>query len=384
MPALIGGSEKERLIGLDLLRALAILGVLSAHYAYPLLRKAEMPGWIIAWSVHFGEMGVELFFALSGFLIGSLLLEIVERDPSLRSWFTFLVRRWMRTLPLYFLWVILLMVFWPPERELALHSLKYFTFTQNLAWPMPKGNWFGVSWSLAVEEWFYLLFSTILLALSAWTRRWTVLLACGVFVAVPLFLRISIGPIDGSMDLGFRKIVVFRLDAIAYGVLIAWLYRHWQVAMRILAYPLLALGLLFVIVTVTHGTILPDISLFYVLLPFGFSLMMPWATQIHIGSSSLSAAIRWLSTRSYCIYIIHVTLLKMCGNWFGHFGAKWFGHFGAKSVVVLMASLICALLAELSYRYFEMPILKRRPPQFSEVAVRRSRSEFIHAQEVSG
>ena len=38
--------------------------------------------------------------------------------------------------------------------------------------------------------------------------------------------------------------------------------------MRILAYPLLALGLLFVIVTVTHGTILPDISLFYVLLPF--------------------------------------------------------------------------------------------------------------------
>jgi peptidoglycan/LPS O-acetylase OafA/YrhL len=246
---------------------------------------------------------------------------------------------------------------------MGLHALKYFTFTQNIAWPMPKGNWFGVSWSLTVEEWFYLLFSAILLALAAWTRRWSVFLACGVFIAVPMFLRISIGAIDGDWDRGFRKIVVFRLDAIAYGVLIAWLYRYWQVAMRLLAYPLLALGVLFVTLATTLNpesvaAIRPH--LVHALMPLGFSLMMPWAMQIQIGSSSLTAAIHWLSTRSYCIYITHLSLLKMSGMWLGKV-------LGADSAI-LIALLLCAMLAELSYRYFEMPLLKRRPPQFPQQA----------------
>lgn len=358
MPALVGDNSKERLIGLDLARAAAILGVLIVHFGRPVLLRADVSGWPIIATATLGGMGVELFFALSGFLIGSLLLEIVERDPGLRSWFAFLVRRWMRTLPLYFLWVAILLIIHPPKHYVALHALEYFTFTQNLAWPMPS-KWFGVSWSLAVEEWFYLLFSALLLALAVRTRHWAVLISCSLFIAIPLVLRGSIGPIGGDLDAGFRKVVAFRLDAITYGVLFAWLYRYWRDALNRQAYPLLVLGVFLIVFRLTYYTgvvtaVWPNLA--FTLVPLGFSLMMPWAMQVQIGSSLLSSVISWLSTRSYCIYITHASLLQLCNKRLGELAGGVFAG--------IIALLACGLLAELSYRYFEMPILRRRPRQF--------------------
>ena len=338
MPARIGGSEKERLIGLDLARAAAILIVVYSHSGGASLPLPD---------------GVDLFFALSGFLIGTLLLEITERDPSIRSWLIFLVRRWMRTLPLYFLWVGVLFVILPPHGKEGLIALKYLTFTQNLAWPME--DWFPVSWSLTIEEWFYLLFSGVLLALVIRTKRWAVLLACGIFIAVPTFLRMHIGTlVDGNQGLGLRKIVMFRLDAIAYGVLIAWLYRYWRTTMHLLAYPLLRVGLVATLLVILTR-ICFSASWPYLgggVMPLAFSLMMPWATQMQIDSAAASAAIHWLSTRSYCIYITHLSLIQIGNAWFGNI------------LGTLIALIICAILAELSYRHFEMPLLNLRPPQF--------------------
>src|SRR3954451_24714128 len=96
----------SRNLGLDLVRAAAISLVVVAHFG----------GTVIFWSGHemtsalgsTGFFGVELFFALSGFLIGGLLLDIIERDPGLGAWGRFMVRRWLRTLPLYLLWLAVL------------------------------------------------------------------------------------------------------------------------------------------------------------------------------------------------------------------------------------------------------------------------------------
>ena len=89
---------------------------------------------------YIGGLGVELFFVLGGFLIGGLLLDVAERSPTLRGCFTFLVRRWMRTLPLYILWIAVLMVLMrPPSR--GEYAFSFLTFTQNLFWPMPADGW---------------------------------------------------------------------------------------------------------------------------------------------------------------------------------------------------------------------------------------------------
>ena len=147
------------------MRATAIVFVLASHCG------DTFAGWLGGrapeWLSVSGFFGVELFFVLSGFLIGRLLLGIIAEPPSLRAWGVFMARRWMRTLPIYLLWIAVLAVIWPPRPWDQV--LRYATLTQNLAWPMPSG-WFGVSWSLTVEEWFYLLFSALLLSARGTAR----------------------------------------------------------------------------------------------------------------------------------------------------------------------------------------------------------------------
>ena len=184
---------RGRLIGLDLLRALAICGVLITHTGlYGLHFGAD---W---WLASAGGYGVELFFVLSGFLIGRLLLEIIERDPSFRAWGIFMIRRWMRTLPLYVLWIVVLLTIDPPPNPF-LTSLKYFFLVQNFAWPM--SDWFAVSWSLTVEEWFYLLFGAVLIALAARVRSLGLIATCTIFLILPLLLRLNISVADADWEL---------------------------------------------------------------------------------------------------------------------------------------------------------------------------------------
>jgi peptidoglycan/LPS O-acetylase OafA/YrhL len=151
--------QAPRSAGLDLVRAIAILLVLLGHCG---AFFAWWYGIAFPWQLAVGGFyGVELFFVLSGLLIGRLLIDILDRGPTPRAWLVFMTRRWMRTLPLYFLWLFVLAAFWPPhgpEGSTLWRVLPWFvTMTQNLAWGRVD-SWFGVSWSLAVEEWFYLLF----------------------------------------------------------------------------------------------------------------------------------------------------------------------------------------------------------------------------------
>jgi peptidoglycan/LPS O-acetylase OafA/YrhL len=210
------GEGGGRLAGLDLLRAGAIVAVLLMHLLNRefTARHLVQPGW----SGSLGYFGVELFFILSGFLIGRILIGIAANKPGPRDWALFLVRRWMRTLRLYFLWLVVLLTVTPPANFVAT-AAHYVTFTQNLTWPM--GDWFPVSWSLAVEEWFYLLFSFVLLLLAAARVRGAVLWTCLLFVTVPLAGRIFLIPPDAPFDVGMREVALVRLDAIAWGVIAA-------------------------------------------------------------------------------------------------------------------------------------------------------------------
>ena len=138
----------ERSLGLDLLRAIAILLVIVCHfsgYAAPAFGYTQTLPIILV-----GHLGVALFFVLSGFLIGGMLADIAEQGPTPQSWAIFMTRRVMRTMPAYFLWVVLLIAC-KPSGQWQPYLAQYLTFTQNLSWPMPPSGWFAVSWSLAVE-----------------------------------------------------------------------------------------------------------------------------------------------------------------------------------------------------------------------------------------
>jgi len=231
------GSFSHRNLGLDVIRATAILLVLVSHFGDIFARfcGAVSPGYV---SIS-GVFGVELFFVLSGFLIGNLLLRIVRTEPSWRSWLVFMIRRWMRTLPLYFVWMGVLLLIWPPLDHTWSHIAHYATLTQNLLWRMPHDKWFGVSWSLAVEEWFYLLFSAALIGSVAVTgTRKCVWYVIALFIAAPVAARLGL-PATGDWSQTTYETVGLRLDAIAYGVVLAKLGDRDASLFR---HPWLALG----------------------------------------------------------------------------------------------------------------------------------------------
>jgi peptidoglycan/LPS O-acetylase OafA/YrhL len=364
--AVTASTESPRLLGLDLVRATAIALVLISHCG------DIFSSWFNRQPIHLaslsGFFGVELFFVLSGFLIGRLLIDIADSGPSLRAWGIFMVRRGLRTLPLYFAWLGVLLLIWPPEfwdpnRASVWHYvLSYGSLTQNLAWPMVHG-WFGVSWSLTVEEWFYLLFSTLFLGGTAMVgRHHGLLIALLVFLVVPPALRYFM-PVSSEISETIHKVAVFRLDAIAFGVAMTWTNSTWQFG-KWTSYSMLLLGLtavLFVwlggLATVpVIGPGFRDRVLMFELTSAGFALCLPAALRFVTTVRPVVVCLRALSSQSYCIYLTHLSVLELTG----YYQVQWRI---PPTICIIGDILIIWGLSNASYRWFERPILTVRPQQ---------------------
>jgi len=175
-------SKSTRLHGLDHLRAIAIILVMIFHY-YP------SPEWLepvakIGWS------GVDLFFVLSGFLIGSQLLNEFKKNNNI-SFRNFYIKRFFRIIPVYLV-VLILYYLLPNLREgSGLPSLwKFLTFTQNLGLDLENSSSFSHAWSLCIEEQFYLLLPIVILSLFAMRLQTKAGYIIVGLVILGLFLRL--------------------------------------------------------------------------------------------------------------------------------------------------------------------------------------------------
>lgn len=178
-------SRVRRFGSLDALRALSIFAVMFHHAKFP----ASVP------ILDRGSSGVHLFFAISGFLIPTLLLR-EKRTYGSVSLRDFYIRRSLRIFPLYYAVLLVYIVLVSTvERDTAagaefISNLPYFfTYTQNwfVQYDETRRNIFYFSWSLATEEQFYLVFPGLVAFLS--TRR--VLFALGVTAAVAFLTHFS-------------------------------------------------------------------------------------------------------------------------------------------------------------------------------------------------
>lgn len=127
-------TEQPRLLGLDLLRGVAAYGVILAHCYASLSNDFGFDVHLITGFM--GRSGVELFFALSGFLIGGILCDIPPEHRTISNYGIFLVRRWMRTLPTYYFAIFIFLacpgIFEPSPPAPPEHLINYLTFTQNV------------------------------------------------------------------------------------------------------------------------------------------------------------------------------------------------------------------------------------------------------------
>ena len=212
--------SRERQPGLDLLRALAIILVVIYHAG---IMGFPLPGRVHRW----GWIGVDLFFVLSGYLIGGQLLAELARSERLNL-ARFYARRALRIMPAYF--VILTIYFslpaWREYPDMAQPLWKFLLSIQNIA--LHGGTAFSHAWSLAVEDQFYLALPFILLVLF-WRPRGAMILSCVIVVGGVLlraFLAAQNPSVDGGVSFrGFQVWIYYptwtRLDPLVFGVVIA-------------------------------------------------------------------------------------------------------------------------------------------------------------------
>ena len=353
-----------RVHGLDTLRALAV-GVVVLHHYVLFVSDAPTFGWV----GEVGWVGVDLFFALSGYLIGNQIFSAM-RSPGGFSLGRFYARRLLRTLPNY--WFVLALYFlWPAFRGDAplLPLWKYATVIQNFA--LEPGSAFSHSWSLAIEEQFYVLLPALALAGAAlkgslrlaWTGIALAFLA-GMLVRADLWQ---------AMDAHTHKLYFYfkyiyysslcRYDELLAGVALALLRNHHPGAWARLtrhgdlmgALGLLACGVAF-------WFFLEDRYGFGITV-FGFPLMALGFSLLIVSSVAPGALLRGLRVPgagslalwSYAIYLLHKPVCVMAARWMQQQG------FGPEHPLTIAALLALSVATGwLLYKLVETPFMLLR------------------------
>jgi peptidoglycan/LPS O-acetylase OafA/YrhL len=353
--------KTARVFGLDLTRAIAVSLVLMTHASF-LLAPLE-PNWHALFM--FGYLGVEMFFALSGFLIGGLLIDCAA--PGARWIRRFWVRRWLRTLPNYYLFLLInLLIYRWIEGRSPPNLMPYIFFVQNLAWPHPL--FFQEAWSLALEEVFYFLAPLVMLPfLPFLRRRWQTLLLLIVVLVLALVVRtLYVIDADPTWDEGVRKVSLIRLDAIGYGALAVYLCKVYALGLKLRRWLALfgALGL--AAACVVYLTLAIDTSIFartglFSLVSVSFAALLPLAAvwEAPPWPQGLIIAVRQLALWSYALYLTNLPIMRVLGK----LEIKPTDAFGCYALA-LSYTAIAVLSAALVYRGFERPILALRDRWF--------------------
>lgn len=396
-----------RLKELDGLRAIAILGVFSCHFARQYNHALDF--------LRLGWSGVDLFFAISGFLITGILIGLRDKQAPYR---TFYWRRILRIFPPYYLalTLIFLLAFLHHEHITSRETIRYWLFLSSAKVSLIKlaftrlfghGNpsfstqlsdsryyipefrsWLTIYWSLSIEELFYLLWAPVILKGS---RRTIVLFSTVPLVACPILRGLAHTPAFGEAY-GF----VFRFDALTAGGVVALLFlaarKERLSALRLghgLVMTVILSSLSLILLSWYCGVFrILDVRSTLAFSTLGYSLLsVLYASVVGVcvhWSGSLSVIFRvlrskplgYLGTISYGMYLIHMPV-------YVSFQLMFLKYLGKTSALVLdmnngllllpgiLTALCTVAVASLSWRYFETPILRLKDRQFPAPAQRR-------------
>lgn len=337
----------RRFGSLDGLRCLGVLAVIWHHG----------PGGATSGLASYGYLGVSLFFAISGFLITTLLLRENEKTGTI-SLRNFYWRRALRIFPLYFAvlgaYCILVAVF-ASGTEVARRfygNLPYFlTYTSN--WFVGTEGTFAFAWSLAAEEQFYSTWPPALRYLRPARAIW--------LAAILLAVTITVNAVSWPTEVRDQAwFVVFRSVpmAICWGCLVAfalhsrrsfgWMWRllghRWSVPV--------VWGLVFLVLS---GVRSPNLAIHFL---FGTLVAASVIREDHVLAGAMRQ--RWvthLGVVSYGMYLLHGLAYDLLGK----VGSRYFPAWQPKGVTgFVLAVVVTLILASVSFRYYERPLLRMK------------------------
>ena len=350
----------RRMIELDGLRGLACLSVLVAHYFGEVAH-----GWNF---LALGWAGVDLFFCLSGFLIGGILLDN-RSSPSYFS--SFYIRRGFRIFPIYYMTISLVLVamLWQRARhpgwiDPALPAAAYYTYSQNLLFAAlgdQSTAWLLPTWTLCVEEQFYLLLPLILYLVP----RGKLLGALLLLIASATVWRLVLFAC-GANDMALRVLLPSRWDLLFLGVLAACLCRDRRLWNKLVAGNRRFLK---------WGVVLGAAATVVVVLADrwfgsrGFDLVGPLFVGICCvsfllltvsgaaeGARFRSKALCRLGTISYGLYLVHQPVAGLLHGFV--LGGRPDVANPAQILVTLVALALSVAFAALSWRFLERPLIE--------------------------
>ena len=349
-------SGESRIPSLDGLRAISITMVLFSHAAASIPSLARRP--LLLYTILNGNRGVSVFFVISGFLITSLLVN-EERHTGAISLKAFYIRRAFRILPPFWLYLGTLVVLW----KLGVVQTSWadlrnaFLFVRDYT----IGDWWtGHSWSLSVEEQFYLIWPAALVLSGIQRAKWMALGLVGAAPAVRIFSQLLLA---GKMGHDQSFMFHMRVDTLMFGCALAMFHNTpWfaRISKRILGRPgVLIAGFHFGFLSgyLTHrfqgyylltvGYTLDGLAITYLLLYF---VAKPASFGGHILNSRIFVHVGLVS---YSLYL-----------WQQLFSAPPFDaphRWSASFLGAFPFNLIAALVvAELSWKFVEQPALKWR------------------------
>jgi peptidoglycan/LPS O-acetylase OafA/YrhL len=325
---------------LDGLRAISILAVVWHH------THAAVPGWPITGR---GFLGVDLFFVISGFLIVTLLLRERRRTgtTSLRK---FYVRRFLRIFPPYYLTLAFVAaIAWlkPGDSSAQLrHELPFALF--YVANMVPMSTLLAITWSLSVEEQFYL----VVPALEKVARRFAPLILAGAWVLVSLP---PFGLFPGLHLPSFFRETTF--GPILLGVLLAHALddeRGFRWVRRVVGHaaaPAVALALTLLLCSIPAEDISGGLRM---LIHLGLTALV--AACVVRERHVLAPVLRWWWMRrigavSYGIYLYHLLVRHLVDKALGR------AHIDSQLLLFAGTALVTWAVAELSYWGFESRFL---------------------------
>ena len=361
-------SKSQRYPFLDTLRGVAIILVMVSHFRH----FPGCPDWF-QWFATRGFVGVDIFFVLSGWLVGGQLLRIYREQGKI-SVLNFWLRRWLRTLPAYYaaLVVVTIIGFVKPH-----HFWEFVFFVQNYFHPE---DW-ALTWSLCIEEHFYLFLPLLLLLLINARRigKWSVVVLALFFIMLSPILRYVMLPeiLRHDYTWFFSKVygvTHFRLDGLFIGVAFAAM-REWKMViwkkMEIYALPLGIGGFLLILISnwgptfsgnsIQGGVPLTGYSVVFLLclVYLGVALLIVLGTSEKFYDQLRVPGSRWLADHAYALYLTHELSIWTLKNWIPK-TFQWEPlqiHFGLSLVLAFLLSCVFSIILR---NAVELPGLRLR------------------------
>lgn len=358
----------KRSFGLDILRTISVWMVMLSHVAY-WCNPTE--GGLYFSIIKPLLLGVEPFFVLGGFLAAISFQSVIEKNNGVvyaSDGRAYIKRRWLRTFPNYFLFLLVYsLAFYVVKPDFSF-DITYLFFAQNLYWLSP--NFFSISWSLATQEWFYLLLPFLMIAVGfvvpVLKKINPLLVAATALIIFSFCGRYFYLEQNVVLDLEgeLRRIALLRLDSVGIGVLFGCFYfskKEYFIKNSIILFFIgcvLVVSLSYLRRNDGFNSLYWVQMLFYPLFSLSIALWMPFFYNMPRDSTPFVARVFENTSKwSYSIYLSHVLFLDaiyIVGKKMGIvFEAGWLIY----SLIALWV-FVTYMASALIYRYFEKPWLK--------------------------